>query len=86
MTLTLKVDEQNLYNSLMYKEHKKTSEYNFNYKDYFINLDFLSNGIVSVYVSNDYDNFNHKYIFYTKKEIIKDIKQKIKERITTNKG
>ena len=55
-------------------------------KDYFINLDFLSNGIVSVYVSNDYDNFNQKYIFYTKKEIIKDIKQKIKERITTNKG
>ena len=86
MTLTFKVDEKNLYNSLMYKEHKKTNEHYFNYKDYFINLDFLSNGIVSVYVSNDYDNFNHKYIFYTKKEIIKDIKKKIKERITTNKG
>lgn len=80
--LTLRVDEKNLFNKLNKQANiKKQKEYHFNYKGYFVFIEFLSNGIVSVSVSNDTDNFSMKYIYYTKKEIINLIKEKIKDRV-----
>jgi len=80
--LTMKVDEENLYNKLNnQKDIKKEKVDCFNYKGYFVWLEYLSNGIVSVSASSDDDDFKYKYIFFTKNEITKLIKEKITERV-----
>jgi hypothetical protein len=80
--LTLRVDEKNLFNKLNKQANiKKEEEYYFNYKNYFVFIEFLSNGIVSVSASNETDNFTMKYIYFTKTEIKKLIKEKITERL-----
>jgi hypothetical protein len=51
--LTFRVDEQNLFNKLNKQANiKKQKEYHFNYKNYFVFIEFLSNGIASVSASN----------------------------------
>ena len=81
----MKVDEQNLFNKLNKQANiKKQKEHYFNYKDYFVFIEFLSNGIVSVSASNDTDHFTMKYIYFTKTEIVKLIKEKINSRIKNN--
>lgn len=76
--LALRVDEQNLFNKLNKQANiKKEKEHYFNYKGYFVFIEFLSNGIVSVSASTDTDNFTMKYIYFTKTEIVKLIKEKI---------
>lgn len=59
-------------------------EYNFTYKDYFINITYHLTGIVLASVRSDDDYFTKKYIDYTRTEIIKKIKQEIKERKAQN--
>jgi len=64
--LTMRVDEQNLFNKLNKQANiKKQKEYHFNYKNYFVFIEFLSNGIASVSASNENDNFTMKYIRQT---------------------
>lgn len=55
-------------------------EYNFTYKDYFINITYYLTGIVLASVRSDDDYFTIKYMDYTRAEIVKKIKQEIKER------
>ena len=55
-------------------------EYNFTYKDYFINITYHLTGIVLASVRSDDDYFTKKYIDYTRTEIVKKIKQEIRER------
>ena len=55
-------------------------EYNFTYKDYFINITYHLTGIVLASVRSDDDYFTKRYIDYTRTEIVKKIKQEIKER------
>ncbi len=59
-------------------------EYNFTYKDYFINITYHLTGIVLASVRSDDDYFTKKYIDYTRTEIVKKIKQEIKERKAQN--
>ncbi len=55
-------------------------EYNFTYKDYFINITYHLTGIVLASVRSDDDYFTKKYIDYTRTEIVKKIKEEIKKR------
>jgi len=55
-------------------------EYNFTHKDYFINITYHLTGIVLASVRSDDDYFTKRYIDYTRTEIVKKIKQEIKER------
>jgi len=55
-------------------------EYNFTYKDYFINITYHLTGIVLASVRSDNDYFTKKYIDYTRTEIVTKIKKEIKER------
>jgi len=55
-------------------------EFNFTYKDYFINITYHLTGIVLASVRSDDDYFTKRYIDYTRTEIVKKIKQEIKER------
>ncbi len=59
-------------------------EYNFTYKDYFINITYHLTGIVLASVRSDDDYFTKKYIDYTRTEIVKKIKQEIKEMKAQN--
>ena len=59
-------------------------EYNFTYKDYFINITYHLTGIVLASVRSDDVYFTKKYIDYTRTEIVKKIKQEIKERKAQN--
>jgi len=51
-------------------------EYNFTYKDYFINITYYLTGIVIASVHSDNDYFTKKFIDYTRTEIVKKIKNK----------
>ena len=55
-------------------------EYNFTYKDYFINITYHLTGIVLASVRSDDDYFTKKYIDYTRAEIIDKVKQEINQR------
>lgn len=55
-------------------------EYNFTYKDYFINITYHLTGIVLASVRSDDDYFTKKYIDYTRTEIVEKIKKEIKQR------
>ena len=55
-------------------------EFNFTYKDYFINITYHLTGIVLASVRSDDDYFTKKYIDYTRTEIIDKIKQEINQR------
>ena len=55
-------------------------EFNFTYKDYFINITYHLTGIVLASVRSDDDYFTKKYIDYTRTEIVEKIKKEIKER------
>ena len=59
-------------------------EYNFTYKDYFINITYHLTGIVLASVRSDDDYFTKKYIDYTRTEIVEKIKKEIKERKRQN--
>jgi hypothetical protein len=77
--LTMRINEENLYNKLMKIKHT-TKFYDFHYKDFFVILNVLSNGVILVSVKHDTffeNNFDTKYMYYTKNEVIKDIKTKI---------
>ena len=55
-------------------------EFNFTFKDYYINITHYLTGVVCASVRSDNDYFTKKYIDYTRAEIDKKIKQEIKER------
>jgi len=55
-------------------------EFNFTFKDYHINITNYLTGVVTASVSRDGDYYTMKYIDYTRAEMIKKIKQEIKER------
>ena len=55
-------------------------EFNFTFKDYHINITHYLTGVVCASIRNDNDYFTKKYIDYTRAEIVKKIKQEIKER------
>jgi len=59
-------------------------EYNFTYKDYFINITYHLTGIVLASVRSDDDYFIKRYIDYTRTEIVEKIKKEIKERKRQN--
>ena len=55
-------------------------EFNFTFKDYYINITYHLTGIVLASVRSDDDYFTKKYIDYTRTEIVEKIKQEIKQR------
>ena len=55
-------------------------EFNFTFKDYYINITHYLTGVVWASVRSDNDYFTKKYIDYTRTEIVEKIKQEIKER------
>ena len=78
--LTMKINAENLYQKLMKLDFKLKENYKFNYKDYLIIIDVLTNKIIQVSAIHNADyenNFNEHFIYYKKKEAIKAIKEKI---------
>jgi hypothetical protein len=55
-------------------------EFNFTFKDYYINITHYLTGVVCASVRSDNDYFTKKYIDYTRAEIVDKVKQEIKER------
>jgi hypothetical protein len=55
-------------------------EYNFTFKDYYINITHYLTGVIFASVRSDDDYFTRKYMDYTKAEIVDKIKQEINER------
>ncbi len=55
-------------------------EFNFTFKDYYINITYYLTGVVCASVRSDDDYFTKKYIDYTRTEIIEKVKQLINER------
>ena len=55
-------------------------EFNFTFKDYYINITHYLTGVVCASVRSDDDYFTKKYIDYTRTEIIEKIKQEINQR------
>ena len=55
-------------------------EYNFIFKDHYINITHYLTGVVCASVRSDDDYFTKKYIDYTRTEIIEKIKQEINQR------
>ena len=55
-------------------------EFNFTFKDYHINITHYLTGVMCASVRSDDDYFTKKYIDYTRTEIVKKIKQEIKQR------
>jgi hypothetical protein len=55
-------------------------EFNFTYKDYYINITHYLTGVVLACVRSDDDYFTKKYIDYTQAEIVEKVKQLINER------
>jgi len=55
-------------------------EYNFIFKDYYINITHYLTGVVCASVRSDDDYFTKKYIDYTRTEIIDKVKQEINQR------
>jgi hypothetical protein len=57
-------------------------EFNFTFKDYYINITHYLTGVVCASVRSDNDYFTKKYIDYTRTEIIDKVKQEINQRTT----
>jgi hypothetical protein len=55
-------------------------EFNFTFKDYYINITHYLTGVVFASVRSDNDYFTKKYMDYTRAEIIDKIKQEINQR------
>ena len=55
-------------------------EFNFTFKDYYINITHYLTGVVCASVRSDDDYFTKKYIDYTRAEIIDKVKQEINQR------
>ena len=55
-------------------------EFNFTFKDYYINITHYLTGVVCASVRSDNDYFTKKYIDYTRAEIIDKVKQEINQR------
>lgn len=55
-------------------------EFNFTFKDYYINITHYLTGVIFASVRSDDDYFTRKYMDYTRTEIIEKIKQEINER------
>lgn len=55
-------------------------EFNFKFKDYYINITHYLTGVIFASVRSDDDYFTRKYMDYTRTEIIEKIKQEINER------
>jgi hypothetical protein len=55
-------------------------EFNFTFKDYYINITHYLTGVVCASVRSDNDYFTKKYIDYTRAEIVDKVKQEINER------
>jgi hypothetical protein len=56
-------------------------EFNFTFKDYYINITHYLTGVVFASVRSDNDYFTKKYMDYTRAEIIDKIKQEINQRM-----
>ena len=56
-------------------------EFNFTFKDYYINITHYLTGVMFASVRSDDDYFTKKYIDYTRTEIIEKIKQEINQRM-----
>lgn len=55
-------------------------EFNFTFKDYYINITHYLTGVIFASVRSDDDYFTKKYMNYTKAEIVDKIKQEINQR------
>ena len=55
-------------------------EFNFTFKDYYINITHYLTGVVYASIRNDDDYFTKKYIDYTRAEIVDKVKQEINQR------
>ena len=55
-------------------------EFNFTFKEYYINITHYLSGVVCASVRSDNDYFTKKYIDYTRAEIVDKVKQEINER------
>jgi hypothetical protein len=60
------------------------NNYYINYKNYLITLDHTPAAIVASALHDNGDYFKRSYIFYSKNEIIRDIKRACNERIKNN--
>ena len=78
--LALRVDEKNLYQKLMRLDFKLKERYEFNYKNYLVSIDVLTNKVIQVSAKHNTDyenNFNTQFIYYKKNEVAKSIKERI---------
>jgi len=55
-------------------------EFNFTFKDYYINITHYLTGVVCASVRSDNDYFTKKYIDYTRAEIVDKVKKEINQR------
>jgi hypothetical protein len=55
-------------------------EFNFTFKDYYINITHYLTGVIFASVRSDDDYFTKKYMDYTRAEIIEKIKEEINQR------
>jgi hypothetical protein len=55
-------------------------EFNFTFKEYYINITHYLSGVVCASVRSDNDYFTKKYIDYTRAEIVDKVKQEINQR------
>ena len=55
-------------------------EFNFTFKDYYINITHYLTGVVCASIRSDNDYFTKKYIDYTRAEIVDKVKQEINQR------
>jgi len=55
-------------------------EFNFTFKDYYINITHYLTGVICASIRSDDDYFTKKYIDYTRAEIVDKVKQEINQR------
>ena len=78
--VALKVNVENLYHKLMKLDFKLKEKYEFNYKNYLVSINVLTNKVIQVSGKHDTDyenNFTTQFIYYKKNEVVKAIKERI---------
>ena len=87
MTIALRVNADNLYHKFFKNGAKVVSKYNFDYHNYNIILKFFDiKNVIAVQATDEkkIKDFDEYYFYFTKDEVIKMIKEKIKIIINDN--
>ena len=87
MTIALRVNADNLYHKFFKNGAKVISNHNFNYYNYNITLKFFDiKNVIAVQATDEkkIKDFDEYYFYFTEKEVIKMVKEKIKIIINDN--